>query len=245
MISLSDSEQPLVFPSLVSQLEFTNSIPQPFVTKLHHALEHPGQFGDVMRWTRSGMSFFISLSNPRLTSEVLPHLFSHDSVSAFTRQLSVRLSLDPLLLVVIPSPARNADAITDHRSTPSHDYQSPSSSLISPSSNYLFNKAIGEFSSIPISRNSIRPLFISFDREFRLVDRLNEIVRRGERGVRSLMRAEQGLSVVFSFTFWVLVLYLNVNTDDSRYHYLLARVRARESMRRMVSNAKRNPTTNL
>lgn len=69
--------------------------PQPFVTKLHFALEHPQQYGDVLRWTQGGLSFFVCLSNPRFAVEVLPKLFSHDSLTSFTRQLSVSPSSSP------------------------------------------------------------------------------------------------------------------------------------------------------
>lgn len=62
-----------------------------FINKLYWILGAEGfkQYGDTLRWTSSGESILFDFSSCRLTTEVLPFLFNHSSLTAFTRQLNV------------------------------------------------------------------------------------------------------------------------------------------------------------
>ncbi|GAA5896280.1 uncharacterized protein JCM6883_006858 [Sporobolomyces salmoneus] len=61
---------------------------KPFIEKLYGILARPDTYGDVMKWSDSGDSFFVAHSE-RFIREVLPEQFSHQNIHSFTRQLNV------------------------------------------------------------------------------------------------------------------------------------------------------------
>ena len=90
------------FPDLTNKAGTT-----PFISKMHSALERPEFYGDCLRWSEAGTHFLIDLgqspfvlhsrfdfaervllaANPRLIEKVLPNLYGHHSVTAFTRSV--------------------------------------------------------------------------------------------------------------------------------------------------------------
>lgn len=52
-----------------------------------YLLENPQLFGNVIRWDPSGTSFLLTPGD-EFTEHVLPNIFAHSSIPAFTRQLN-------------------------------------------------------------------------------------------------------------------------------------------------------------
>ncbi|GAA5839109.1 hypothetical protein JCM3766R1_002260 [Sporobolomyces carnicolor] len=61
---------------------------KPFIEKLYGILSHPETYGDVLKWSDAGDTFFVAHSE-RFIREVLRDQFSHQNIHSFTRQLNV------------------------------------------------------------------------------------------------------------------------------------------------------------
>lgn len=76
-------------PSLNEEEDGEGNTPvKPFIEKLFNILSRPATYGDCIKWSASGDSFFVAHTE-KLTRDVLPEHFSHSNIHSFTRQLNV------------------------------------------------------------------------------------------------------------------------------------------------------------
>ncbi|GAA6014830.1 hypothetical protein JCM11491_002131 [Sporobolomyces phaffii] len=87
--SPTSSNSPFLFGRSdgIDDYSSTSSV-KPFIEKLYGILSRPATYGDCMRWSDAGDSFFVAHSE-KFVQEVLPEQFCHSNIHSFTRQLNV------------------------------------------------------------------------------------------------------------------------------------------------------------